>query len=128
MPERKKPVNRATFNAGARRAVNRLGLWILAVLYKHPPAIVSGHIEVRLGEMRDKLQTADDEHRKWLRARITAWTWVQRWVKDLRVHRFSELKKLANLAAEEIKASSDSPIPSKAPTETFVGWKRNKAA
>jgi hypothetical protein len=128
MGDRKRRVHRPTFNTNAKKAVNRLGLWILVALYKHPPQIVGGHIEVRLGEMRDKLVDADDEHRKWLRARITAWTWVQRWVKDLQIHRYSELKDLAELAAEEIKAASDTKIPPRAPVETFAGWKRSKAA
>lgn len=129
MPERKRPVNPSTFKANAAKAVNRLGMWILFALYKHPPLIVSGHIEVRMGEMRDELAEADDEERrKWLRARITAWSWVQRWVKDLHVHKFSEIKKLAELAGEEIKAASDTPVPSRAPTETFAGWKRKQAA
>lgn len=128
MPERKSSVNPSTFKANAAKAVNRLGMWILFALYKHPPQIVSGHIEVRLGEMRDELEDSDEEHRSWLRSRISAWSWVQRWVKDLHAHRFTEIRKLSEAASDEIKAASDGPIPSRAPTETFSGWKRKRAA
>lgn len=128
MSERKVPVNPSTFKANAAKAVNRLGMWILFALYKHPPQIVSGHIDVRLGEMRDELDAADEEHRQWLRSRITAWSWVQRWVKDLQAHRYPEIRKLAEMAQDEIKAASDVPIPSRSPTETFAGWKRKRAA
>lgn len=112
------------FNVDARKAVSRMGRWVLLALYKHPPKVVEGYFIVKLEELRTMLKHADEDHRRWLRSRITSWTWVLRWVENLKAVKWKRVKKLAVEADELIRATTDGKVLDRARQETFVGWKR----
>lgn len=112
------------FNVDARKAVSRMGRWILLALYKHPPRIVEGHLVVRLEELRRMCEVAEGDKKRWLRSRITSWTWTLRWVERLKAVRWPTVKKLALDADELIRSTSDEKVLDRARQETYPGWKR----
>ena len=126
-------MNTALFNRDARKAVSRAGLWILLALYKHHPRILLGYIHVHVAEMQDKLveldPRKDKDRRRWLRSRISAWSWIERWVGDISKSgvKHSDLKKMAEAARAQIVATNKS-TPLRSPVETFQGWKRSQKA
>lgn len=114
------------FHIDARKAVIRMGRWVLMALYKHPPRVVEGYFIVKLEELRTMLATADEQHRRWLRSRISSWTWTLRWIESLKgpKSKWTKIRRLALEADEQIRKTSDVKVSDRARQETFVGWKR----